>query len=555
MIARELREMIASAISRAVENGDLPPSDIPDFVLERPRHKAHGHWATNAALLMGGGPDFNPRQIAEIVMRHLEGERGTLESAEVAGPGFINFALGRDRILRELVRVAGEGETYGKWSFGEGRRILLEFVSANPVGPLHVGHGRWAALGDALCNLLEAVGFSVDREFYLNDYGSQMDNFAASVEARYLEMAGEEVEFPPDGYRGEYIVEIARLLHKEDGGGAASEEPGKRRAKLGERAYRIELGRIKDSMEYFGVHFDTWFSERELQRSGAVTKEVHDLLEKGLAYEKDGAIWMATSRYGDDKDRVLVRSQGAPTYFASDIAYHIDKAERGYHRLINIWGADHHGYVDRMQVAMEAEGYPHILEIILGQLVNLKRGGEPVRMSKRAGEMITFDELLAEVGRDVARYIFLTRSQDTALDFDIELAKEESMENPVYYVQYAHARICSILRYGKEKGIEIGETPAMDDLHLLDSEEETDLALKIFEFEELVRDAAVDRAPHRLTRYLEELAAAFHVFYTRHRVISEDPGLTRARLFLVLCTRQVLRNGLGILGVSAPEKM
>ncbi len=565
MIVKELREMIFKAISEAAASGEIPETEAVDFVLERPRHKAHGDWATNAALILAGDVGRNPRDIAAILSRRLEeeavsageqGESGTLAAVEVAGPGFINMTLSRDRVLKELARVAHEGEGYGLWDFGAGRRVNVEFVSANPVGPLHVGHGRWAALGDALSSLLEAVGYVVDREFYLNDYGTQMDIFTASVEARYLELTGREIEFPAEGYHGTYITDIARVLFDEDGGRLVDSPPQERRDDLGERAYRIALSHIQDSMSSFGVRFDRWFSERELQRSGAVVKETRGLLESGLAYEADGAVWMATSRFGDDKDRVLVRSNGAPTYFAADIAYHMDKMARGYDKLINIWGADHHGYVRRMQAAMEAQGFPDRLEIILGQLVNLKRGGEPVRMSKRTGEMVTFDELVAEVGRDAARYLFLTRSQDTALDFDIQLAVEESMDNPVYYVQYAHARICSILRYGVGKGVELSEdVPGMDILRLLDSEEEADLALKLFEFEELVRDAALDRAPHRLTRYLEELAAAFHVFYNRHRVISDDEELTSARLFLVRCVRQVIRNGLAILGVSAPESM
>ena len=564
MIVKELREMISEAISQAAAAGEIPAVEAADFVLERPRHKAHGDWATNAAMVLAGDMGRSPRDIAAILSRRLEekaagsaqGESGTLAAVEVAGPGFINMTLSRDRVLKELGRVAREGEGYGLWDFGTGRRVNVEFVSANPVGPLHVGHGRWAALGDALSSLLEAVGYDVEREFYLNDYGTQMDIFAASVEVRYLELAGREIEFPADGYHGAYLSDIARVLFDEDGGRLADSPAEERREELGEKAYRIALSHIQDSMSSFGVHFDRWFSERELQRSGAVEKETRGLLEDGMAFEEDGAVWMATSRFGDDKDRVLVRSNGAPTYFAADIAYHMDKMARGYDKLINIWGADHHGYVRRMQAAMEARGFPDRLEIILGQLVNLKRGGEPVRMSKRTGEMVTFDELVAEVGRDAARYLFLTRSQDTALDFDIQLAVEESMDNPVYYVQYAHARICSILRYGVGKGVELSEdVPGLDTLRLLESEEEADLALKLFEFEELVRDAALDRAPHRLTRYLEELAAMFHVFYNRHRVISDDEELTSARLFLVSCTRQVLRNGLSILGVSAPESM
>jgi len=565
LIAKELREMIAEAISEAVAAGEIPAVEAPDFVLERPRHKAHGDWATNAALTLAGSLGRSPRDIAAILARLLQEkaaspqpaeESGTLDAVEVAGPGFINLTLSRDRMLKELVRVTREGADYGRWDFGEGQRFNVEFVSANPVGPLHVGHGRWAALGDALCNLLTAVGYAVDREFYLNDYGTQMEIFAASVEARYLELAGHKVEFPADGYHGAYVTDAARTLLAEDGGRPPDRPPEERRAELGERAYRIALAHIRGSMTSFGVDFDTWFSERDLQRGGEVEKEVRRLLEDGLAYEKDGAVWMATSRFGDDKDRVMVRHNGAPTYFAADIAYHLNKMARGYDHLINIWGADHHGYVRRMQAAMEARGYPDKLEVILGQLVNLKRGGEPVRMSKRTGEMVTFDELVTEVGRDAARYLFLTRSQDTALDFDIQLAVEESMDNPVYYVQYAHARICSILRYGMGRGVDLSEeVPRLETLRMLDSEEEADLALKIFEFEELIRDAALDRAPHRLTRYLEELAAAFHVFYNRHRVISDDSELTAARLFLARCTRQVLLNGLGILGVSAPESM
>lgn len=564
MIAKELRALVLDAIAAAVAAGEIPEIDIPDFVLERPRHKAHGDWATNAALTLSGNLKRPPREIADIIARHLKGQKEggqgnlapTLASVEVAGPGFINFALSRDRILAELARVAEEGRDYGRWDFGSGVRVVVEFVSANPVGPLHVGHGRWAALGDALCNLLEATGYCVDREFYLNDYGTQMEIFAMSIATRYMQLAGAEAEFPAEGYHGDYIVDIARRLFEEDRGRLVHEEPASRRAELGERAYVLEMQHIKDSLSAFGVHFNTWFSERELHSSGAVKDEVDELLARGLAYEDGGAVWMRTSRYGDDKDRVLVRKNGVPTYFAADIAYHMNKIARGYDHMIDIWGADHHGYIPRMQAAMEARGYPESLEVVLGQLVNLKRGGEPVRMSKRTGEMVTFDELLEEVGRDVARYIFLTRSQDSALDFDIQLAKEESMENPVYYVQYAHARICSILRYGKEQGVDMAEgIPDPETLQLLEKEGEMDLSLKIFEFEELIRDAAIDRAPHRLTRYLEELAAAFHVFYNRHRVISDDSNLTKARLFLARCTQQVLRNGLAILGVSAPERM
>ncbi|MEJ5186344.1 MAG: arginine--tRNA ligase [Candidatus Geothermincolales bacterium] len=560
MIAKELRGLLNDAHRLAVSDGLLPPGELPEFTLERPRQKAHGHWATNLALVLAGTARENPRRIAEVIVGKLKNidsnGPSVFERVEVAGPGFINMFLRKERILAELARVAREGEDYGRWSFGEGKAILVEFVSANPVGPLHVGHGRWAAFGDALCNLLEAVGYRVEREFYLNDFGTQMENFAASVEARYLQLGGVEAEVPEDGYHGSYVTDIAREIWAEEGGRWMDAPPEERRRHLGEVAYRKMLEEIRSTLEELGVRFDHWFSEREMHRRGEVEGVIRDLLEKGLAYEKDGAVWMATSRFGDEKDRVLVRSNGQPTYFAADIAYHLDKARREYWRLINIWGADHHGYVKRLQAAMEAQGYPDKLEVILGQLVNLKRGGEPVRMSKRTGEMVTFKELLDEVGRDVARYIFLTRSQDSPLDFDIELAKAESMENPVYYVQYAHARICSIMRYAEERGVKArGGVPAPSVLERLGAEEEMDLALKLFEFEELVRDAALERAPHRLTRYLEELSALYHLFYQRHRVIGDDPELTEARIFLSLCARQVLANGLRILGVSAPERM
>jgi arginyl-tRNA synthetase len=364
------------------------------------------------------------------------------------------------------------------------------------------------------------------------------------------------VEFPEDGYRGDYIRTIAQEILDTEGEGWKDQPSQRRREVFKELAYVQVLDHLKLTLHRFGVDFDVWFSERTLHESGELAATLARLQAEGLAYEKDGALWMETARYGDDKDRVLVRSNGSPTYYASDIAYHLDKIGRGMEHIIDLWGADHHGYVQRMQSAMTALGYPGVLEVIIGQLVNLKRGGDPVRMSKRTGEMITFEELLDEVGRDAARYFFLTRSQDSSVDFDIELAKQQSQDNPVYYVQYAHARICSILRYGKEQGFDVEEEiPPPEVLACLEAEEELDLALKLFEYEELVRDSALGRTPHRLTHYLEETSALFHFFYNHHRVISEDKELSRARLFLCKCTRQVIRNCLGLLGVSAPESM
>ncbi len=556
MIAKTLRIMVEEAFNSAVRDGKLSRQELPNFALERPRLKEHGHWATNIALLLSSHQKKPPLEIARIIVGYLDDGGGRLEKVEAAAPGFINFTLGPKWMREELVRLAEGGQSYGRWQIGRGERWQVEFVSANPVGPMHIGHGRWAALGDTLANLLEAVGYQVEREFYINDYGSQMDMFAQSVEARYLELLGVEVEFPEEGYRGEYIRTIAQEILEREGDHWLEETSERRRAVFKELAYRQVIDHLKKTLEDFGVVFDVWFSERSLHQSGELQATLEDLKARQLAYEKDGALWMRTSLFSDDKDRVLVRSNGVPTYFASDIAYHRNKINRGLEHIIDLWGADHHGYVKRMEAAMEAIGKPGVLECIIGQMVNLKRGGEPVRMSKRTGEMVTFEELLEEVGRDAARYFFLTRSHDSALDFDIELAKEQSQNNPVYYVQYAHARICSIIRYGKERGIDVEEeTPPPHILELLVEDEELDLALKLFEYEELVRDCALDRAPHRLTYYLEELAGLFHYFYTKHRVISENHELSRARLFLVKCTRQVIRNCLEILGVSAPESM
>ncbi len=548
--------MVDDAHRAAVEAGALASTSVPEFVLERPRLKEHGDWATNLALQMQAAEGKPPRVIAQALLDHLKDPEGILARVEIAGPGFINFTLSAGCIREELLRLAEAGEDYGRWDLGAGQRINVEFVSANPVGPLHIGHGRWAALGDVLANLLSFTGHEVSREFYVNDYGRQMELFAASVEAAYLELLGEPSDFPEDGYHGAYIYDIARELLDNYGDAYRQAEPEERRALFGRLAYEQVLAHLRETLEAFRVDFDTWFSERQLHEAGDVAQVIRFLQDAGLAYESEGAVWMATSRFGDDKDRVLIRGNESPTYFASDIAYHRNKLERGYDLLIDIWGADHHGYVNRMLAAVEALGSPGKLEIIIGQLVNLKSGGQPVRMSKRSGEMVTFEELVDDVGVDAARFFFLSRGQDSAVDFDIDLAKEQSQNNPVFYVQYAHARISSILRYAGEQGVPVDESlPDLASLELLREEEEMDLARKLFEFEELVRDAAVDRAPHRLTHYAHELAASFHFFYTKHRVITEDVALTRARLFLVLCSRQVLRNCLKLLGITAPESM
>jgi arginyl-tRNA synthetase len=448
----------------------------------------------------------------------------------------------------------------------------VEFVSANPTGPMHVGHGRWAALGDSLARVLEHTGHRVEREFYINDAGVQMDTFAKSVAARYLELCGSEVEFAPDWYQGAYIVEIAREIFNDEATCWLDATPASREAHFRERAYTQVLEHLQRVLHEFGVDFDVWFSERTLHEPApgggpsAVERAIAELRDRGHIYDLDGAVWFRSTELGDDKDRVLIKADGSYTYFAADIAYHKNKFDRGFDRVIDIWGADHHGYVARMKAACAAIGHEGQLDIVIGQLVNLFRDGEAVRMSKRTGEMVTFEELVAEVGADAARYLMLQRSSDSALDFDITLAITQSSDNPVYYVQYAHARICSILR--KAAGIDgdAAQVPAIAsiaaelvpaDASLLPLTDDAELALmrKLSEFPEVVEGAARDLAPYRLTRWAEELAGAFHQFYTVCRVVGDDPELTAARLYACDATRSALATVLGLLGVSAPERM
>jgi arginyl-tRNA synthetase len=499
--------------------------------------------------------DMNPREVADIIAESVEEAPEIVSRVEVAGPGFVNFHLTPSFVRGVLFEIAEKGRAFGESSVGAGRKVQVEFVSANPVGPLHVGHGRWAALGDALASVMSHAGYNIEREYYVNDYGTQMQNFGRSISARYMELVGAETEFPEGGYAGGYIVDIARRIHEEQGARFAELSDEERSERFIEMEYPRMLESIGATLERMGVAFDVWFSERGLYRSGEVAETLAWLEKEGKAYRAGGALWLKTRDYGDEKDRVLVRSNGEPTYFASDITYHSDKMRRGFDTIINIWGADHHGYVARMMASMDAMGYGREhLEVILGQLVKLFRAGEPVTMSKRTGEIVTLDELLDEVGPDAARYFFLQRSSDSPLEFDIELAKKESPENPVYYVQYAHARICSILRYAAEEGADLTDPPP-EDLSLLEDEAEMDLLRKLAELEEVVEFCAERRAPHRLTGYAEDLAALFHAFYRDCRVVTEDDSLTRARLFVVRGVRQVLEIVLGLIGVSAPEKM
>jgi arginyl-tRNA synthetase len=563
-----LRTLIEDAIREAIRSGRIALSDVPEVELERPRDPSHGDWATNVALKSAKAAGVSPRALAETIAAGVAGH-ADVAAVEVAGPGFINVRLSEVALRRVVAQIRDAGDAWGSVDVGRGRRVQVEFVSANPVGPMHVGHGRWAALGDSMAAVLEHAGWKVEREFYVNDAGVQMDTFAKSVAARYLQLTGQTVEFAPDWYQGAYITEIAAEILAAEGEKWAAEEPAVRERYFREKAYAQVLAHLKAVLHGMGVDFDVWFSERTLHEKGAdghseVDRGIEQLRGAGFIFEQDGATWFRSTDFGDDKDRVLKKADGDFTYFAADIAYHKDKFDRGFDRVIDIWGADHHGYVARMKAAVAALGHPGRLDVVIGQLVTLLRNGEQVRMSKRTGEMVTFEELLDEVGADAARYFFLRRSTDQPLDFDIGLAKEQSSENPVFYVQYGHARICSILR--KAAGIESGAgidvadvvarlVPAGASLSALADPAEFALIRKLAEFPEIVEAAAVQLAPHKLPHYAEELAAAFHQFYTLCRVVTDDEALTVARLALVDATRSTLERVLALVGVSAPQSM
>ena len=549
----KLAAAVAQAASAAIEKGLLPKGELPEVFLEVPPEKAFGDFATNFAMQAARTLKSNPRKIAEAITSHLT--LPWLEKTEIAGPGFINFYVKPDWLYDMLQSILDQGESYGNTDFGKLRKIQVEFVSANPTGPLHVGHGRGAAFGSALSNLLAAAGYDVQKEFYINDAGNQIDNLAVSVEARYLELLGQKVEFPEEGYHGKDIIDTAQRIVDDSGARYLLMAPAERREVFKHIALDEKLAALKDDLESFGVEFDVWFSERSLFENDSVDAACRQLREKGHAYDKDGAFWLRSTDFGDDKDRVIIRDNGVPTYFASDIAYHDNKFRRGFEMVINIWGADHHGYIPRMKAAMAALGYePERLEVLILQMVSLYQGGELIKMSKRTGQGVTLTELIEEVGRDAARYFFIMRSLDSQLDFDLDLAKSHSNENPVYYVQYAHARIMSILRQMTEAGISF-DAGNKAELSLLSTSFELDLIRKLGDYPEEVSAAARDRAPHRIARYAHELAGQFHSFYNACRVLGVAPELTAARLALVTATQRVLRHSLGILGVAAPDKM
>ncbi|MGH2766952.1 MAG: arginine--tRNA ligase [Actinomycetota bacterium] len=554
MIELELARLVRGAVERLAGEQGFEIPEIPEIEVTRPRQKEHGDYATNVALVIGSLTGRNPREVAEALARHLP-TSDLLVKVEVAGPGFINFTVGHAWLYRVLGEIERLGAAYGRSGDEPPERVLVEFVSANPTGPLHVGSGRNAAVGDSLARVLEAVGHTVEREYYVNDAGTQAMLFGASIEVRYLERFGRAGEIPEGGYQGEYIAELAEAIAADLGEALLDASDEERRARLAEEGMRRALASIRATLERMDVRIDRWLHESSLHAEGRIDEAVERLRQADLAYDADGAVWFRSTRFGDEKDRVLIRATGDPTYFAADCAYLLDKFGRGYDRLLYIWGADHHGVVKRLQGVAEAFGYDlERAEFILYQLVHLRRGSEPVRMSRRRGEIITLDELLDEVGPDAARYTLLTRSTDTAIDFDIALVKSRSLENPVYYVQYAHARIASLIRYAAEQGTTMVPFEDVDPKELV-HETELDLLRKLADLPEQLRVAAALRAPYRLTKYAEELAADFHRFYTECRVVTEDAPLTQARLHLAGGTKQVIGNVLDLLGVSAPESM
>jgi len=584
---QQIEELFTAALARLATSGLLPEGGLPAVQVERTRDPHHGDFSSNAALVLAKRARIKPRDLAARLVDALPTST-LLERVEIAGPGFINVFLAPAAYRALVPRILVAGLAYGRSEIGAGRRVQVEFVSANPTGPLHVGHGRGAAYGAVVANLLAALGFEVHREYYVNDAGRQMDILASSVWLRYLELCGEEFAFPSNGYQGDYVWDIAATLHREHGddyrysgdevfAGLPPDEPEggdkelhidalieRGHRLLGADRYRLvlELGLkhilddIRDDLSRFGVDCDEWFSERSLTERGTIDRAIERLRAAGQLYEREGALWFRSGDFGDEKDRVVVRDNGQTTYFASDIAYHMDKLARGFEQVIDIWGADHHGYVPRVKAALAALGDdPGKLEVLLVQFAILYRGGERMQMSTRSGEFVTLRRLRKEVGKDAARFFYIMRRCEQHLDFDLDLAKSQSVDNPVYYVQYAHARICSVLRQAAERGSTIDPTPGETNLELLTVAHEQDLLKVLSRYPEVIEAAALAREPHQLAHYLRELANDFHAYYNAYQFLVAEHGLRDARIKLILAVRQVLRNGFDLIGVSAPESM
>ncbi len=546
-VETNLKNSIREALETTLSQKEIQIDQIPDIKVEVPREKEHGDYATNIAMVMAKHFKRAPRQIAEIITENIDSD--LIKDISVAGPGFINFELKNDWLYETIDLIDEYEDRYGEVDFGNNKKVLIEFVSANPTGPLHVGHSRGAVVGDMTANIMETAGYEVDREYYFNDTGNQINILAESTLIRYKQLFDIDVELPENSYQGEYLINIAEDLKNKWGKELLDKKEEQQLRICRDFAFEKLKTKIEKDLEYFGIKFDNWFYESTLH-NGDIENAIEILKDKGYVYEKNEAIWFKATEFGDDKDRVIIKSDESLTYLAADIAYHLDKIERGYDKLINIWGADHHGYIDRVKASIQALGYPKdILEVIIVQIVTLIRGGEKVTMSKRAGEFVTMRDVIDEVGRDAARYFYIMRSSDSHFDFNLELAKEESSNNPVYYIQYAHARIHSILENAGELDTENA------DLSLLDKEAEIELIKWMAHYPVVIKDSADSHQPHILANYAYDLANAFHVFYNKCQVITEDEELSKARLKLVVSLQQVLKNLFSVLGINAPEHM
>ena len=552
MLKQELARCLQQAVLKAQQEGALASAALPEVLIEHPQNPEHGDFASGLPLKLARSMKMSPMAIAEKVSEHIV-PPPQVDKIWVASPGFINFILREDWLSTEVESILAAGESYGDIELGKGNRVQLEFVSVNPTGPLHVGHGRGAVLGSTLANVLTASGYAVEKEFYINDRGNQINNFGRSLHARYRQCLDKEATMPPDGYYGNYMIDLAKEIVQEQGDRFLLLPESEAASQLAKVGIIRMLQRIKQDLELLNVVFDTWFSERSLYQGGQYNKAMELLQGGGYIAKKENATWFESSSLGEDKDNVLVRSDGSPTYFASDIAYHYNKfLERKFDWVIDIWGADHQGHVPRMKAVLKALGcVPEQLKVIICQLVTLRRGQEIVKVSKRSGDIVTLQEVIDEVGPDACRFLFLSRSADSQMDFDIELAKRQSADNPVYYVQYAHARIASILRLAKQREIDCSQ----GDVSLLTTEPELTLIRRLILLPEIVEQVAVTLEPHHLPYYAQDLATVFHSFYKQCRVVSEDEALTKARIKLVKATQIALAKVLRLMGMTAPEKM
>lgn len=552
----KLNEIIIAAVKSATAKGELPESDMPSFIIEKPSDKKNGDFSTNIAMAGARCYHKAPKMIAESIVNSLDLDGTLIDRAEIAGPGFINFYLSDDYYSRIVLDAVEQGENYGKSDYGNGKKMLVEFVSANPTGPMHIGNARGGAIGDCLASVLDAAGYYVQREFYINDAGNQIEKFATSLEVRYLQLCGKEIEMPEDAYHGADITEHAKAFYKINGDKYADTESKERRDALVGYALPKNIDGLERDLKKYRIVYDKWFRESSLHNDGSVQKVINTLKEKGVTYEQDGALWFKASEFGNDKDIVLVRANGLPTYIVPDIAYHYNKlVTRGYDKAIDVLGADHHGYVPRMKAALTALGLDaDRLDIVIMQMVRLVRNGETIKLSKRSGKAITLNTLLEEIPIDAARFFFNLREPNSHFDFDLELAAKQSSENPVYYVQYAHARICSILNKAKEQGFEM-TIPSVEELNALNSSEERELISHLANLTDEIISAAKGYDPAKITHYVVELATLFHKFYNAQRVMVDDKKLMNARLYLCTAVKSTIKNILTMLKIDAPESM